>query len=241
MSVTIPQTRQTGDLITAAMYNELIAALEHLLTLQADSANLALASTGKAIGWHVGDIKIAGRSGDIGNQWLVCNGRMIGNGASGANGRANADMQALYVHLWTQFPDTTLFILDSAGIATTRGASALADFDAGKRLYLPDLRGRVVAGVDTERVAINQGWADDLGAIGGNERHQLTVAELPMHTHGTGAGTSFLYVAGSGGTAALATGTGVTSSTLTAPTGSNGHHNNLQPTIMLTYLIYTGL
>lgn len=241
MTVTIPQTRQTGDLITAAMYNELIAALEHLLTLQADSANLALANTGKAIGWNVGDMKVAGRLGDISNQWLVCNGRTIGNANSGANGRANADMQTLFVHLWEHFPDTTLYILDSSGNASTRGASALADFNANKRLFLPDLCGRVVAGVDPDGVAINQAWSGDLGGKGGAEKHQLTIAEMPTHSHAQGAGASFLHAIGSGGTAALATGTGVTSSTATAAAGNNGFHNNLQPTIMLTYLIYTGL
>jgi hypothetical protein len=241
MTVTIPQPRQTGDLITASMYNELITALEHLLTLQVDGANLALANSNKVLGWNVGDIKIAGRLGDIGTQWFICDGRTIGNAGSGASARANADMQSLFVHLWDNFTNDTLFILDSGGSATIRGVSALADFNAGKRLFLPDLRGRVVAGVDTTNLLIPHGWANDLGGTGGTHSHQLTVSELPMHTHNTGSGVSFVNTVGSGGVAALAAGTSVVTSSTTASTGGGMSHTNLQPMILLSYLIYSGL
>ena len=241
MTVTIPQTRQPGDLITASMYNEIITALEHLLTLKADNTTIALAPTGKAIGWDVGDIKISARLGDIGNQWLICNGRTIGNGGSGATGRANADMQALFSCLWDTFGNDILAIQDSNGVATTRGANASADFSANKRLPLLDLRGRVVAGLDPNDTILSQAWTKVLGGVGGAQYHRLTVGEIPAHTHAPAQGTTFIHAITSGGSAALTGGATAIGSSTTASTGGGGDHNNMQPTIMLNYLIYTGL
>jgi len=241
MTVTIPQTRQTGDLITASMYNEIIAALEHLLTLQADSTSLALAPSNKAIGWNVGDIKVSARLGDISNQWLICNGRTIGNAGSGATGRANADMQALFSYLWDTFQNSILAIQDSNGVETTRGASATADFSANKRLPLLDLRGRVVAGLDPDDTTLTQAWTKVLGGLGGAQYHRLTLGEIPAHTHAPAQGTTFIQAIASGGSAALTGGSTAIGSATTASSGGGGDHNNIQPTIMLNYLIYTGL
>lgn len=70
--------------------------------------------------------------------WLILRGNTIGDANSGANERAHADTQALFVHLWDTFPDRPLF--ESNGAAASRGASALADFNAHKRLQLWDSR-----------------------------------------------------------------------------------------------------
>ena len=241
MSVTIPQTRVTGDLITAAMYNELIAALEHILTLQVDSANLALANTGKALGWNIGDLKIASRAGDISNQWLRCDGRTIGNATSGATARANADMLTLYTHLWELTDNATLQIQDSSGVNSTRGANALSDFNANKRLSLLDSRGRVVAGLDPDDVQLAHVWSKIIGGIGGSQVHRLLTSEMPIHSHNPGAGTGFAAGIASGGTAGLAAGANVVSSSTTASAGGGGDHANVQPTMTLNYFIYTGL
>jgi len=80
--------------------------------------------------------------------WLLCSGLTIGNASSGGTARANADTQALFEQLWDSFSNTILPIFTSGGTATTRGASASADFAANKRLTIPDLRGRAVAGKD---------------------------------------------------------------------------------------------
>lgn len=74
--------------------------------------------------------------------WLVQNGTTIGSPASGAN-RANMDTRDLFVFLWENFDNTNLPILDSSGDASTRGASALADFEANKRMPLHNRSGLV--------------------------------------------------------------------------------------------------
>lgn len=81
--------------------------------------------------------------------WLIEDGKTIGSAASGATSRANADTEDLFTHLWTQFTNTELIIQTSAGADSTRGASAAADFEAGKRMPLFDSRTRFLRGSDS--------------------------------------------------------------------------------------------
>jgi hypothetical protein len=241
MTITIPETRLTGDLITAALYNEIIIAIEHILTMQVDGGNLASAIGNKALGWDIGDLKASARLGDIDNRWLICDGRTIGNASSGATARANADMERLYVYLWENVGIGQLVIQNSSGVDTTRGASALADFSANKRLPLFNLKGRTIAGIDPDDVALSFAWSKLMGGFGGFERHRLLVSEMPIHTHNPATGTTILQGIASGGSAGLAAGSTVTSSASTASAGADGEHNNVQPTMAFNYFIYTGL
>lgn len=83
--------------------------------------------------------------------WIKANGGTIGNASSGATTRANADTSALFSLLWSEFDNTALPIQDSSGAASTRGASAAADFAANKRLPIHDARGEFIRGVDDSR------------------------------------------------------------------------------------------
>lgn len=98
--------------------------------------------------------------------WVVLDGNTIGEASSGATARGHADTQALFVHIWNKFPDRPLF--ESNGNPTSRGASALADFNAHKRLQLWDDRGEFWRGADLGRgVAPGQDvgeWVD--GSVG---------------------------------------------------------------------------
>lgn len=67
--------------------------------------------------------------------WLLIDGGTIGNAASGATARANADTWLLFEQVWA-FPAASVPIFDSVGVASVRGASAAADFAANKRLSL---------------------------------------------------------------------------------------------------------
>ena len=111
----------------------------------------------------------------------------------------------------------------------------------GNTFNIPDLRGRVIAGQDdmggssANRLPtpIN---GDTLGAAGGVESHALSIAELAAHTHTItpmkqdaprdGGGSGNVYDAASGT---------ITSSS----TGSGSAHTNVQPTIILNYIIKT--
>lgn len=80
--------------------------------------------------------------------WIKENGGTIGNAASGATTRANADTEALFTAYWTQYTNAELPIFTNTGAASTRGASAAVDFAAGKRMSIHDSRSRFRRGAD---------------------------------------------------------------------------------------------
>lgn len=173
--------------------------------------------------------------------WVFVGGRTIGNASSGATERANADTEALFTGLYNQFDNTKLPIQDSAGVATTRGVDAAADFAAGKRLPTLDAQGRVIAGLDNmsgtsaNRLTGLSGGVDGdvIGATGGEEAHQLTIAEMPSHTHPGTAAPSGLGGTGGGSVAHYVGPTG----SATGSTGGDGKHNNVQPTLVLPFIM----
>lgn len=144
-----------------------------------------------------------------------------------------------------------------AAIGTTYGAG-----DGSTTFHLPDLRGRVVAGKDdmggsaASRVtaAVSGINGATLGAAGGDQRapqHTHTATSTvsdPGHTHDiangfmTGGGT--VYFGGTGGNMGLelttrTAATGITVSTSIANAGS-GTAQNVQPTMVLNWIIYAG-
>lgn len=171
--------------------------------------------------------------------FLMVSNLTIGSTSSGATARANADTEALFTLLWNSVTNTWLPIQNSAGTPVTRGATPAADFAANKRLPLLDARGRVIAGLDNmggtsaNRITLFDG--DVIGITGGSESHVLTEAELPAHTHDVTAVPSITAAGAATGTdvaipdaAAAITSTSV---------GSGDAHNNLQPTLVLPYII----
>jgi len=151
--------------------------------------------TGLRFGW-------LGTVGAVPSGYVLLDGLTIGDSTSGAN-HTGTDYQALFLLLWAAYANTELPILTSAGSASSRGASAQADFDAHKRLPLPDYRGRVAAGNDTmssssaNRLTNQSGGlnGDTMGATGGTETHTLTSAQsgLQAHTHTGPAHTHLLF------------------------------------------------
>jgi microcystin-dependent protein len=139
-------------------------------------------------------------------------------------------------------------------IGTTYGTG-----DGSTTFNLPDMRGRIAAGKDDmggtaasrlTSTTITSG-ATTLGNSGGGQTHTLSTTEMPSHTHVQDShGHQFLGKYG---------GSTTISSTLSAPgsanvygldnsyiggttatnqnTGGGGAHNNVQPTIVLNYII----
>lgn len=135
--------------------------------------------------------------------------------------------------------------------------------DGSTTFNIPDLRGRVVAGKDnmggstaarlTATTISPNGTT--LGANGGEETHTLVTAELPSHGHDVRGSTSGVWntvvalkandainIAGDnnagGGSSGYVTNNSA-SNPYVSPTGSNTPHNNVQPTLILNYIIAT--
>ena len=176
------------------------------------------------------------------NIWLRIDGRTIGNAASSGADIADDNMLALFTVLWDNTDDTELPIQDSSGTPLgSRGASAAADWAANKRLPIWDSRGRVSSMMDDPTGAdaadiVTDAEADALGGTMGAETHTLIEAELAAHVH------NVQFRADFGGSAAASDNDG--SSAIrnhnTDSAGSDGAHNNMQPTLFLVKAIYTG-
>jgi len=184
----------------------------------------------------------AGTSAPTG--WLLAYGQTIGNASSGAT-EADDNYQALFDIVKVAYGNS--------------GSEVFAD---GDTVTLPDLRGRTIAGQDdmggssANRLTspIN---GDTLGAAGGSQSHTLSTAQLPSHEHYVFQNSSF-----NGGSFSSFNSTdslrgGVPNDTpdnwqyvfkagssaanrgLSSSTGSGSSHNNVQPTIILNYIIKT--
>lgn len=159
--------------------------------------------------------------------WVMMNDQTIGNATSGATGRANADTRALFRLLWGNC------INADAPVDGGRGASADADFDAGKTIQLLKAVGRAlcVAGQ-------GDGLTDrQLGSTTGSETVTLTKAQLAPHLHTySSALTDFAVDGGASGTGVINRTTANTGDG--SPDGLAGQaHPNMQPSIFLNVMI----
>lgn len=166
--------------------------------LQEVGASLASLATGNlptgAMIDYVGSSVTAAPTG-----FVYASGETIGNVASNATERNNADTSALYTLLWNNYSNTELPIQDSGGTPVTpRNATAADDFNANRRLPLPDLRGRVRAGMgkmgksgtghsttDAGLITVAGGNFDGtiMGKSGGAQNVALSTANLAVHSH----------------------------------------------------------
>lgn len=160
---------EDSDAVTKAQLDALIGDI--------DPEGLAARVEDLEKGWRTGDFKFAF---DTANQdgWVKALGGTIGAAGSGASTRANADTEALFLHLHAKFSDAQLPIFTSDGGATTR-TSAAADWTAGRRLTLPNMTDLFPRASGANPMGTVQ--ADQIKA----HAHTASFAgnELPPHSH----------------------------------------------------------
>lgn len=187
-------------------------------------------------------LPFAGTSSPTG--WVRLNGKTLGNGASSATERANADTQALYELLYANYSDSLLPVIGG------RTGNATNDFNAGKPITLPDMRGRNLFGLDdmgnsaasriTNTTASPNGTT--LGATGGTETYTMTSTHLPSHHHNYQSADFFITTINSsfgtyGSGVLTAQGAYVFSPQNTDSQGSGGAHDNMMPFISILWII----
>lgn len=133
-------------------------------------------------------------------------------------------------------------LADGSAVSRTTYASlftaigtAYGSGDGSTTFNLPNLKGKVPVGLNSSETEF-----DVLGETGGAKTHTLSTSEIPSHSHGitgiyiqnnvnyTGTGFNPLTNDVRGGTI-----------NSTNATGGGGAHNNLQPYIVLNYIIKT--
>lgn len=179
----------------------------------------------------------------------------IGNAASGAVLRANADCLELFKVIYASCDDTI------APVSGGRTGNATNDFNSGKTIRIPNPVGKSPIGAGT---ATNTGLttiARVLGTLYGAETVTLTAAEMPSHFHtasiydpghthphnaailtpsSTPGGAFQINGYGGASIAAAVTNVRVNSSNgldTTNSTGGNGAHANLHPVLALNCMV----
>lgn len=113
-------------------------------------------------------------------------------------------------------------------IGTTYGAG-----DGSTTFNLPDLRGRVPVGLDSGQTEF-----DALNEKGGAKTHTLTTNEMPSHNHALSTNAGYYVFGGGAGNPAQGTGYGTRLSDInSASAGGGAAHNNLQPYIVMNFII----
>lgn len=195
---------------------------------------------------YAGSLASSGYLLEYDGYWVCCtldNIRTIGNASSGA-AIAQSWTYLLFEFLWTNYSNTRCPIYSSSGSVSSRGTTALADWNSNKRLSLPDFRGRAIVGAGTGSNP-DALTARTIGSTFGAETHTLSLSEIPGHTHPLRINGGLVYslaTSGVGGNT-VNNDSGFSaggSQWLTDTIGGGASHNNLQPSFAQHFIVSAG-
>ena len=129
--------------------------------------------------------------------------------------------------------------ISGAGNAAFNGTWAVVSIISSTSFTFSTVSSGTISSVagGTITVAITNGVSGaTLGAVGGLSTQTLTIGQTPAHTHTVGLANRD-YSGSGGSTASYAAGSSIT--VTSSSVGSSGPHNNVQPTLVLNYIIKT--
>ena len=181
----------------------------------------------------VGDIFAwASNSHEIPNRTLLCNGSSISKNNNSSSFK-NIEFKNLFIYLWDNFNDAVI-------LPDGKGISALDDWNDDKTITVPDLGCKVLAGKS------NSGTFNvDKGKTIGTDKIILTEPQIPEHFHYSGfttdteTGNLNGYTRGNSFEIAISIDFSSSGSrhSYTSLAGKNKPHNNVQPSLIVNYLI----
>jgi microcystin-dependent protein len=136
-----------------------------------------------------------------------------------------ATIPALYVECNGQAISRSTYSVLFGVIGTTYGAG-----DGSTTFNVPNMSGKIGVGYKG-----SDSNFQTLGQSGGEETHTLVISELPTHTHPMVTGTS-----STGGNHTVSCNT-YSKTAISSCAGSDGAHNNLQPYIVMKFVICAGV
>lgn len=173
---------------------------------------------------RTGDIRI-GYSTTAPRGWLTMNEGSIGNVNSGATRRAASDTFQLYKLLWDSVSDTY------APVSGGRGANAITDFLADKRLTFPRVPGRALAFAGSGTGLTARSLGEYLGT------ETIAIADMPAHNHpGSVLSPASVGTFGGGGGEAYSH-AGATMPLTIASQGGSAADGKMQPTAFFNVYI----
>lgn len=237
-----------GDRVTVVVEGQETTAVVTQVAVSISAAGvLRQATVGDPVGFDF-DAKVTSKIKDVEHRVGQVE-RLIGQGAQWS------DIDNKPVGIFADSGDVKLtaratapagwLLADGAAVSRTTYAELFAAigtaYGAGNgtsTFNLPNLKGRVPVGQDTTQTEF-----DTLGETGGAKTHTLSTAEMPQHTHGLRASGDEVggYSLGTGGgftNRPIITGASVGTAS-TGPSGSTNAHNNLQPYLVMNYIIKT--
>lgn len=203
-----------------------------------DGAAFQLFRIGINVGseFTTGDVKITIKTAaDVG--WVLMNDGTIGNAASGATTRANADTVGLYTLLYNNTVD------GDCAVSTGRGVSAAADYAANKTIALPKALGRALATFGTGAALTARTMGAKLGAETlPAHTHTGTTTSDGAHTHNgiagsTAGGSNFVAQTDQNARTYVTSSDGAHTHTFTSDSTGTGTHGVMQPTLFLNVMI----
>jgi hypothetical protein len=161
--------------------------------------------------------------------WILCNDGPIG-GPNSNSDLASTDVKNLYIIIWENVFNTYAPVLNQFGVPTTRGFTAIADYNAGKRLTLTKMLGRSLAAQGSGAALTPRA----IGSFTGSETVSLTGDQNGPHAHpllvNLNPGTVPGVHAGAVNPLTLQNG-------YVGNSGFGAPHENMQPTSFLTAMI----